>query len=68
MTTSLPTVTITDLSRRLGSFLVRVKQGPILVTALGKPVAVLMSPDLWESMNAEIDRLNDQVEGRSGNV
>lgn len=68
MTTSLPTVTITDLSRRFGSFLDRVKQGPILITARRRPVAVLMSPDLWESMNAEIDRLNDQVEGRAGNV
>ena len=60
----LRTTTVTKLRSELASLLESLKEGPLLVLSHSKPAAVLIEPELFESLLERVEYLEDLLDGR----
>jgi len=60
----LRTTTVTQLRSELSSHLKDLSEGPVLVLSRSRPAAVLLEPEMFESLVEKIELLEDLVEGR----
>jgi prevent-host-death family protein len=60
----LRTTNVSTLRTDLSSFLSNLEDGPVLVLSHSKPKAVLIDPEVFESLVEKVELLEDLVEGR----
>jgi prevent-host-death family protein len=60
----LKTTTVTKLRSELASLLESLQDGPLLVLSHSKPAAVLIEPELFESLLERVEYLEDLLDGR----
>jgi prevent-host-death family protein len=58
------TTTVTELRADLSSLLASLKDGPLLVLSHSKPKAMLIEPDLFDSLLERLELLEDLLDGR----
>lgn len=58
------TTTVTKLRSELASLLENLQDGPLLVLSHSKPAAVLIEPELFESLLERVEYLEDLLDGR----
>ena len=54
--TVMPTIPITDLRTRQPEVIAAIKQSPVLLTRQGHSTGVLVHPEMWNQLVAEIER------------
>jgi PHD/YefM family antitoxin component YafN of YafNO toxin-antitoxin module len=54
--TAMPTIPITDLRTRQPEVIDTIKQSPVLLTRQGHGAGVLVHPDMWNQLVAELER------------
>jgi prevent-host-death family protein len=60
----LRTTNVSTLRTDLSSFLSNLEDGPVLVLSHSKPKAVLIDPEVFDSLVEKVELLEDLVEGR----
>jgi PHD/YefM family antitoxin component YafN of YafNO toxin-antitoxin module len=60
----LRTTTVTQLRSELASLLESLEDGPLLVLSHSKPAAILIEPELFESLLERVEYLEDLLDGR----
>jgi prevent-host-death family protein len=60
----LRTTNVSTLRTDLSSFLSELEDGPVLVLSHSKPAAVLVDPELFDSLVEKVELLEDLVDGR----
>jgi prevent-host-death family protein len=60
----LRTTNVSTLRTDLSSFLSNLEDGPVLVLSHSKPKAVLIDPEVFDSLVERVELLEDLVEGR----
>jgi prevent-host-death family protein len=60
----LRTTNVSTLRTDLSSFLSGLEDGPVLVLSHSKPTAVLVDPELFESLVEKVELLEDLIDGR----
>jgi prevent-host-death family protein len=58
------TTTVTQLRAELASLLESLQDGPLLVLSHSKPAAVLIEPEMFESLLERVEYLEDLMDGR----
>ena len=58
------TTTVTELRADLSSLLASLKDGPLLVLSHSKPKAMLIEPELFDSLLERLELLEDLLDGR----
>jgi PHD/YefM family antitoxin component YafN of YafNO toxin-antitoxin module len=53
--TAMPTIPITDLRTRQPEVIETIKQSPLLLTRQGHSAGVLVHPDMWNQLVAELE-------------
>ena len=54
--TAMPTIPITDLRTRQPEVIDTIKQSPVLLTRQGHGAGVLVHPEMWNQLVAELER------------
>lgn len=54
--TAMPTIPITDLRTRQPEVMDTIKQSPVLLTRQGHGAGVLVHPEMWNQLVAELER------------
>ena len=54
--TAMPTIPITDLRTRQPEVIDAIKQSPVLLTRQGHSAGVLVHPEMWNQLVAELER------------
>jgi prevent-host-death family protein len=60
----LRTTNVSTLRTDLSSFLRELEDGPLLVLSHSRPAAVLVDPELFDSLVERVELLEDLVDGR----
>lgn len=60
----LRTTNVSTLRNDLSTFLSGLEDGPVLVLSHSKPRAILLDPDVYESLVEKVEFLEDIVDGR----
>lgn len=60
----LRTTTVTQLRAELASLLESLQEGPLLVLSHSKPAAILIEPEMFESLVERVEFLEDLFDGR----
>jgi prevent-host-death family protein len=60
----LRTTTVTQLRAELASLLESLQDGPLLVLSHSKPAAILIEPEMFESLVERVEYLEDLMDGR----
>lgn len=60
----LRTTNVSTLRNDLSTFLSGLEDGPVLVLSHSKPKAILLDPDVYESLVEKVEFLEDIVDGR----
>lgn len=60
----LRTTTVSQLRSDLASLLESLREGPLLVLSHGKPAAMLMEPEMFDSLVDRVEILEDLLDGR----
>lgn len=60
----LKTTNVSTLRNDLSTFLNELENGPVLILSHSKPRAVLVDPDVYESLVEKVELLEDIVDGR----
>jgi len=60
----LRTTNVSTLRTDLSSFLSELENGPVLVLSHSRPAAVLVDPELFDSLVENVELLEDLVDGR----
>ncbi len=60
----LRTTTVTQLRSELASLLESLQDGPLLVLSHSKPAAILIEPEMFESLVERVEFLEDLFDGR----
>jgi prevent-host-death family protein len=60
----LRTTNVSTLRTDLSSFLSELEDGPVLVLSHSRPAAVLVDPELFDSLVEKVELLEDLVDGR----
>jgi prevent-host-death family protein len=55
-------IPISDIRQRQNEILARLIEGPVVLTQHGRGAAVLVSPDLWNSMVMQLEDLQDALD------
>lgn len=58
------TTTVTELRADLAKFLKELEDGPVIVLSHSRPAAVLIEPELFDSIFEKLELLEDLIEGR----
>jgi len=58
------TTTISQLRSDLASLISNLEDGPLLVLSHSKPAAMLVDPDMFESILERLETLEDMIGGR----
>lgn len=60
----LRTTTVSQLRSDLASLSESLQEGPLLVLSHGKPAAMLMEPEMFDSLVERVETLEDLLDGR----
>lgn len=60
----LRTATVTELRSALSSYLAGLTEGPVLVLSHSRPAAVLLEPEMFDTLMERIELLEDLLDGR----
>ena len=60
----LRTTTVTKLRSELATLLGSLQDGPLLVLSHSKPAAILIEPEMFESLVERVEYLEDLMDGR----
>lgn len=58
------TTTVTELRSELASLLDSLPEGPVVVLSRSKPAAILMEPEMFDTLVERIEMLEDLLDGR----
>lgn len=58
------TATITELRLELASYINQLGEGPIMVMSRSRPAAVLIDPEVFDTLMKECELLEDILDGR----
>lgn len=53
---------LAEMQARLADALRRIQQGPVVLTENNRAAAVLVSPEIWNALVAEVEDLRDAVD------
>ena len=59
---------VSDLRVRQQEILARLREGPVVLTQRARAVAVLVSPERWNELVAELEELQDLVAAREARL
>jgi prevent-host-death family protein len=60
----LRTTTVTQLRSELASLLESLQDGPLLILSHSRPTAMLIEPEMYESLVERVEFLEDLLDGR----
>jgi len=60
----LKTTTITELRSELSSYINELSEGPVMIMSRSRPVAVLVEPEMFDTLMKECELLEDILDGR----
>ena len=60
----LKTTTITELRAELSSYISEVSQGPVMIMSRSRPAAVLIDPEMFDTLMKDCELLEDILDGR----
>ena len=58
------TTTITELRAELSSYINQLSEGPVIVMSRSRPAAVLIEPEMFDTIMQECELLEDILDGR----
>jgi len=60
----LKTTTVTELRSELSSYISEVSKGPVMIMSRSRPAAVLIDPEMFDTLMKECEMLEDILDGR----
>jgi len=60
----LRTTTITELRSELSSYINALHEGPVMIMSRSRPAAVLVEPEMFDTIMKECELLEDILDGR----
>ncbi len=60
----LKTTTITELRSELSSYINELNEGPVMIMSRSRPAAVLVEPEMFDTLMKECELLEDILDGR----
>ena len=60
----LKTTTITELRSELSSYINELNEGPVMIMSRSRPAAVLVEPEMFDTIMKECELLEDILDGR----
>jgi prevent-host-death family protein len=61
----LKTTTVTELRSDLSAYIAKLSDGPITIMSRSRPAAVLVDPEMFETLMKECELLEDILDGRA---
>ena len=58
------TTTITELRSELASYINELGEGPVMIMSRSRPAAVLVEPEMFDTLMKECELLEDILDGR----
>ena len=58
------TTTITELRSELSSYINKLGDGPVMIMSRSRPAAVLIEPEMFDTLMKECELLEDILDGR----
>ena len=59
------TTTVTELRSELSSYITKLSDGPITIMSRSRPAAVLVDPEMFDTLLKECELLEDILDGRA---
>ncbi len=60
----LKTTTVTELRSELSAYLKNISEGPVMIMSHSRPAAILVDPDMFDTLMQECELLEDILDGR----
>ena len=60
----LKTTTVTELRSELSSYISELSEGPVMIMSRSRPAAVLVEPEMFDTLLKECELLEDILDGR----
>ena len=60
----LKTTTVTELRSELSSYINELSEGPVMIMSRSRPAAVLVEPEMFDTLLKECELLEDILDGR----
>ncbi len=61
----LKTTTITELRTEIASYISKLSDGPVMIMSRSRPAAVLVDPEMFDTLLKECELLEDILDGRA---
>ena len=61
----LKTTTVTELRTEIASYINKLSDGPVMIMSRSRPAAVLVDPEMFDTLMKECELLEDILDGRA---
>jgi len=59
------TTTVTELRTEISSYISKLSDGPVMIMSRSRPAAVLVDPEMFDTLLKECELLEDILDGRA---